>query len=237
MKRSLRAFVSYRHADAFAEGGVSGKNFILNVETALVKAGFADVFVDIGDIQPGENFENRIHKAIGNCDLFVPLIRTEWLAILHTKLARSEPDILLQEIYDAIRLDKEIIPVLVDNAEMPDVLDLPESIQPLHYKNGIEINSDQLSEEIASKFAAASEQIGNIRRLGPKWFWGYPIFASLSWVLSALVPNFVGSMEFGRAWPHLAMSWSGLFIWPIFVLPFTLLALCRSPDSFDRSHY
>jgi hypothetical protein len=224
MKRPLSAFISYRHDDAFAPSSA----FVEKVKSALNKAGFETVFEDFGSIQPGEDFEDRIYRGIANCDLFVPLIGAKWLAILQEKVTRREKDILSREVRDAIRLDKEIIPVLVDGAEMPSQKDLPDAIRALHTKNGVQIASNNSVHQIARKFKPAAAQIAQIRKLGSRWCWGYSTAAIVTWLLGAVLTNAVGWWEFGREpWLGMAQVWSGFFIFPIFVLPFTLIALYR----------
>ena len=224
MKRSLKAFISYRHDDAFAPTKV----FVEKIKSALIKAGFNEIFEDFGSIGVGQDFENLIYRGISGCDLFVPLIGMNWLDILKEKAINHDNDVLVREVRDAIHLDKEILPVLVDGATMPSARDLPKSIRPLHRKNGVPIQSDNSDDEIAPKFDDTVARINHIRKLGAKWLWGYCIVAAIIWFLGSVLTNAVGWWEFGsEPWLGMALAWSGFFVFPVFVLPFTLLALYR----------
>jgi hypothetical protein len=211
-RRPLSAFISYRRNDAFMQAEAAVQTIIEKIQEALNETGFKMVFLDVKLIDGGEDFENRIHAGISGCDLFVPLIGTNWITILTEKQAEEERDILLREIEDALRLDKEILPILIDGATMPAEGKLPESIRRLHRKEARKIASGQSIESIAHEFDPVAERIARIRKLGDAWCRGYSACAIALWLLSAVLTNVVGVWEFhGR-------PWSGLFIWPIFVL-------------------
>ena len=99
------------------------------------------VFFDQDEIEPGDHFPDRIETAIRSAAVVLVVIGPDWLDSLNVRAASEKTDFVQREISIAIerkqnRNDRiEIIPILVDNATMPerDYLhgDLHESISPL----------------------------------------------------------------------------------------------------------
>jgi len=231
MTRPLRAFVSYRRDDSFMRSGETGATdagFVDRLKAALADLGFADVFIDTADIKAGDHFEGRIHRAIANCDVFIPLIGRDWLQLLAARVASGERDVLSREIAAAFRLERDVVPLLIDGAAMPKSHELPAEIAPLADIDGKAISSDASAQGLAGALRASAVEASRVHRLGKGWTIGYTVAAFALWVLCGIVPNVVGVDEFGYdAWLGMAMGWSGLFIWPLFFLPFIMLALYR----------
>lgn len=225
MQRNLRAFISYRRQDTFLHRGVD--EFITKLIASLKQAGFSDVFLDETGIKPGTNFEGRIYQAILDCDLFVAVIGKSWLPILQQRLGTGEKDILVREIRAALKMEKEILTLLVDDADMPPESALPSQISQFHYNNAVQLQSADTVGAISAQIKASTRQIFETRELGARWFWLYLVFACAAWVLCAVVPHVVGIWEFGPSWGGMAQVWSGLYIWPILFLPFVLMATYR----------
>ena len=70
-----------------------------------------------------------IHRAISDCDLVIVLIGRNWLDILRQRMANRERDMVVREIRAALKMDKEIVPLLVDGATMP--LPMPQQLKSL----------------------------------------------------------------------------------------------------------
>jgi hypothetical protein len=229
MTRALRAFVSYRRNDAFMHRSGPGEpEFIAQLSTALRQLGFSDVFVDTAEIKAGDYFEGRIHRAILNCDLFIPLIGSEWMSILETKAREGSPDILERELATAFALEKDVVPLLIDGARMPAANDLPETIRQLAAIDGKTVASNAPVQGLVSALQPPVEEAARVYRLGRAWTLGYVGFTFAIWLLCAIAPNVVGLSEFGYdPWIGMATAWAGMFIWPVFFLPFIFLALHR----------
>lgn len=228
MTRPLRAFISYRRSDTFVlAASATATTFIERLTAALRQLGFSEVFVDTEEPMTGEEFEGRIHRAISNCDLFIPLIGPDWLRLLHEKRRDPEPDILVRELQAALRLDKDIVPLLIDGAVIPRFGDLPETIGELAAIDAETVASDAPVEAIAAKLGHPARAVARIRRLGPRWIKGYALFGLFVWLLCGVVPHVLGWWEFGDAWVGLATGWAGFFIYPFFFMPFVMFALYR----------
>jgi len=202
--------------------------FIEQLRSALESLGFTDIFVDTEGIEAGDLFEDLIHRSIVDCDLFIELIGRDWLRLLNEKMEKGERDILQHELASAIALEKDIVPLLVDGATMPNANDLPETIRQLSSIDAKPIASNSSIEALAAVLRGPVREASRVRRLGGRWTAGYVFFATAVWVFAAIAPNIVGMREFGYdSWMGMATAWSGMFIWPVFFLPLILLALYR----------
>jgi len=226
--RRLHAFICYRRSDAFMLQDQLDKpdfNFLNKLKEALLQAGFEDVFFDTDaqfGIQPSENYEGRLHRAISNSDLFIVLIGNNWLNILREN---RQQDILVRELRAAINQEKQILPILIDGATMPNPKDLPRPIRTFHYKSAISIASSDHLQNIL-KALNNVPRVTYIRKLGRGWLVTYAFISLLMYYLCAIHIHDVGIMEYGKpAWLGMTEMWSAFYIWPVFFLPFVLAAL------------
>jgi hypothetical protein len=241
MSIGLRVFISYRRRDSFmrhAQTGELDTSFIETLKAAFVAAKFEHVFID-KDKQEGilsaEDFESKIHNEITECDLFVELIGKDWASILQQHIAdakadpkKTSPDILVREIRDAIALEKEIVPILVDGAMMPPRGILPKAIHRLTSRNAISTASDTPVDALVPEFVRLQQRILSRRILGQGWRRNYIDAALVAYSICAIFPHVIGMLEYGRtAWIGMALIWSGFFLWPVLFLPLALIALYR----------
>jgi hypothetical protein len=71
-------------------------------------------------------------------------------------------------------------------------------------------------------------RFASFRKLGSRWTGAYVIFALFAYYFCAIQPHIIGIWEFGlQPWSGMAKVWSGFYVWPIFFLPFALVALYR----------
>jgi tetratricopeptide (TPR) repeat protein len=101
------------------------------------------VFKDIDNIDPGDEFVERITAAVESCDVLLALIGPQWLAITNKKGQRrlDDPeDYVRLEIETALTRKIRVIPILVDEAQMPGADELPATLAPLVRRNAVEIN-------------------------------------------------------------------------------------------------
>ncbi len=122
----MKIFVSYRRSDSqdIAARIVDRLN-----ETPGVK----QVFFDVQSIAPGKDFAQSIEASLSACDLCLVLIGDNWRGTEVDGKARFDDpaDFVRQETATALRLSKRVIPVLLNNANMPDTATLPEDSQAL----------------------------------------------------------------------------------------------------------
>ena len=98
-----------------------------------------NVFMDIDTIAPGEDFRVAISKTLTECDVALIIIGPKWLSAMDDSGARrldDVGDVHRTEVTSALtRNDVRVIPVLVGDAMMPRVSDLPDPLQGLIYRN------------------------------------------------------------------------------------------------------
>ena len=159
--------------------------------------------------------------------MFIVLIGKNWLPVYDGRRS-PKSDKVIREIRTALRQDREIIPVLTDDAVLPDPAILPADIRTLSSVAMLSIAHDAPIEDIAARFANVSKRISRSIRLGPAWTRGYTIGAVAAYYFCAVHTHIIGVAEFGlQPWLGMAQAWSGFYVWPMFFLPFTLVALYR----------
>jgi hypothetical protein len=132
---ALRVFISYRREDAPDAAG--------RLYDALVDRFGSGVFMDVDTIEPGLDFGEVIHDAVGSCDVLVVVIGMEWLTATDATGRRrldNPEDFVRIEIEAALKRDVRVIPVLLHGASMPAPDELPDSLAKLARRNALEVD-------------------------------------------------------------------------------------------------
>ena len=116
-------FISYRREDAIAYAGRLYDHLSSHF-------GADNVFMDIGQIAPGEDFVEVLDARIRSSDVVIALIGPAWLSVSNEQGRRLEQadDFVRYELAAALAQGKRLIPVLVGGARMPNVNELPAAI-------------------------------------------------------------------------------------------------------------
>ena len=124
---ALKILLNYRRGDT---AGNAGHLYA----TLAERFGKENVFMDIDKIDPGLNFVEVINDWVGRCDVFIAMIGTQWLDSAYKSGQRrlDDPnDFVRMEIESALeRPDVRLIPVLVQDVDMPSAEQLPEFLPP-----------------------------------------------------------------------------------------------------------
>jgi len=122
----LKVFVNYRHEDA------QGTAWALYMKLEE-RFGTENVFFDNGSLRPGMRWFDEIKSHLAHCGVVIALIGRQWMSSLTTHLQRGGADYVVKEIDLALRGGPRItlVPVLVDNAELPNPRDLPPALRAL----------------------------------------------------------------------------------------------------------
>jgi SIR2-like domain/TIR domain len=124
-EQSLKIFINYRHDDVpFAASAL--------YRELRRSFGQENIFFDEGALRPGMRFpeEIRSHLTKGS-GAFIAMIGSEWASILATRRQRGGLDYVTKEIELALQNNWIVIPVLVENARLPDPAELPPAIRAL----------------------------------------------------------------------------------------------------------
>jgi tetratricopeptide (TPR) repeat protein len=131
-----RIFISYRHQETAWPAR--------QLYEVLVEHFSAErVFKDVDNIEPGDDFVERITSAVASCEVLLALIGRQWLTVTNKKGQRrlDDPeDYVRVEIETALTRRIRVIPILVDDARMPSVEELPPALAPLARRNAVEIS-------------------------------------------------------------------------------------------------
>ena len=130
-----KTFINYRRQDS---AGYAGR-----IHDRL-KREFGDdlLFMDVTKIPLGANFAKYISDEIGKCKHLLVLIGPNWLDIPDNEGNRrldNPNDLVRLEIAAALTRDVPVIPIFLDGAKLPKRHELPEDIQELSMRNGLDV--------------------------------------------------------------------------------------------------
>lgn len=144
-------FISYRRRDT------QGTAREIHRELSRYYGGEKAIFLDEKNIQKGDNIVDIIRDKLGQCDIFLPLIDSNWVKSFIRKEDIDEldegtwqdpNDWVALEIIEALQIEKlEILPVLID-VNMPKSYSLPHRIKAISSRNALELKTDSFYEQI-----------------------------------------------------------------------------------------
>lgn len=126
-------FISYRRSDS--------SGYAHALATRLVQQlGDISVFMDVDSLEPGVDFVETISNSLSSCSIVLALIGKDWVGIQADGRRRidNDSDYVRAEIADALARGIRVIPILIDNAVIPELEDLPTNLKPLVRRQAIE---------------------------------------------------------------------------------------------------
>lgn len=124
-------FINYRRADS---ADVAGRLY----DRLSGHFGKENVFKDVDSIPFGVDFREYIENRISACSAVLVVIGRQWLG---SRL--SDPhDFVRLEIEAALKRQIRVIPVLVQEADLPTEESLPSTLKGLVYRQSLRIRSD-----------------------------------------------------------------------------------------------
>jgi glycerophosphoryl diester phosphodiesterase len=140
-------------------------------EVLVARFGSEAVFKDVDDIEPGEDFVERITEAVAACDFLLALIGPQWLTITDATGARrlDDPeDFVRLELSAALSRGVRVVPILVDGARMPRADELPPDLAAVTRRQAVEISPVGFNtERLLTTLAAAIARNAAARAAGP----------------------------------------------------------------------
>lgn len=125
-----RIFISYRRKDSQSEAG--------RIYDYLVKRfGKGSVFIDVNDILFGIDFRKELDEAVGSCQILMAVLGPTWLNATDEAGDRridSPQDFVRIELESALKRKIPVIPLLVNDAQMPSEAELPDDLKDLAYR-------------------------------------------------------------------------------------------------------
>ena len=153
----LRIFISYRRADAAVYAG----GLAYGLEQRF---GSDNVFRDVSDIEGGDVFSDVIANRVRNSDVVLCLIGKSWTTGGSTEnRLMNENDPVRQELKEALTspAKPKVIPVLLDDTEMPRPEMVPPDLTPLLGRNAVPLRDRswrQDVERLAHKLETVAEE-------------------------------------------------------------------------------
>jgi hypothetical protein len=141
-------FVSYRRDD-------SKHAAARLVDRLLLLFSPDQIFIDVDRIAPGVDFKNILSEKLSSCSVLLAVIGPHWLDSADVRGASrlNDPNDLVRiEIETALERNISVVPVLIDDAQIPPPERLPETLRDLSYRQAIKINHEHFK-EVADEFA------------------------------------------------------------------------------------
>jgi hypothetical protein len=149
-----KIFLSYRRGDS---QDVTGRIYDALVERFSKKC----VFKDVDSIPLGKDFRRVLQQAVKGAGVVIAVIGPRWLTAADAGGRRrlDDPDDFVRlELEMALALGKPVIPITVSHAGMVAADDLPESIRPLAFQNGLPVRPDPDFHNDMTRLIGAVEQ-------------------------------------------------------------------------------
>jgi hypothetical protein len=132
----VRIFLNYRRSD-------SAPRAYRLYDGLVARFGADRVFMDIDDIPPGVDFTQTVETALDDCAVVLALIGSNWLDTtdeIGRRRLDQPGDPVRRELEAALaREGVPVIPVLLEQTEMPAPGELPESLAPLARRNAVQL--------------------------------------------------------------------------------------------------
>jgi hypothetical protein len=102
--------------------------------------GDVSVFMDVDSLEPGVDFVETIRNSLSSCSILLALIGKDWVGLQADGRRRidNDNDYVQAEIAYALDRGIRVIPILIDNAVMPKLEDLPTNLKPIVRRQAIE---------------------------------------------------------------------------------------------------
>ncbi len=137
-------FISYRRDDS---AGHAGRLFDGLVE----RFGEGHVFMDVSDLQPGQDYVAELDRALARADCVLALIGPRWLTATNAAGQRridDAEDFVRREIGAGLAREAVVIPVLVHGAAMPAAAEMPAALAPLARRQAIVLTDQRWERDV-----------------------------------------------------------------------------------------
>jgi len=153
-----KIFINYRRGD---DPGNTGRLFD-QLEDVFPRE---QLFIDVDSIPPGRDFVRVLEEQVAQCDVLIAVIGKGWLDARDEQGVRrlDNPDDFVRiEIESALKLDKVVIPVLVQDARMPRADELPDALKPLARRNAVRLTHERFKAETQALTKAIQQLLDEV---------------------------------------------------------------------------
>lgn len=151
----MKVFISYRREDS---AGHSGRLH----DSLQSHFGADNVFMDLSDIDSGQNFVDVIQGAVRSSDVVLAVIGKEWLTCASggTRRLDMPNDFVRTEIGIALEHGIPVMPVLVRGAVMPPASSLPEPLKRLASHDAHDVSDERWTYDVGRLIDATEKLAG-----------------------------------------------------------------------------
>lgn len=162
----LKVFINYRHAET---PGTAWALFLGLKE----RLGAENVFLDNSSLRGGMRWLDEIKSHVVAAGAFIALIGVNWIQGITDHQQRGEVDWVAQEIDLALRSGPHVtvIPLLVDDALIPETVDLPPALRALSACQAERLRHDSLLDDIqhlADRLTVIRDGLVSAKARGPR---------------------------------------------------------------------
>jgi hypothetical protein len=167
-ERGEKLFLSYRQKKSAADAR-------LLYEGLSKHFGAGNVFFDVETLGAGVEWLRETTEWGASCGVFLIVIGDGWLESIYERGSRDTPDFVVGEVELALSKGSslQLIPVLINGAQMPLARDLPPSIRQMAPMNAVELHYkswprdlEQLIAKIESSLQNEGTGIDNSKAVG-----------------------------------------------------------------------
>ncbi|HEX5707531.1 MAG TPA: TIR domain-containing protein [Pyrinomonadaceae bacterium] len=161
-----KIFISYRRSENAAHAGRLSDKLIEHFGPQVI-------FFDVDSIPPGQDFVEEIEDAFGACKILLVIIGRHWLTCSDARGRRLDApnDYVRLEIATALKRGIKVIPVLVEDADMPGEADLPVEIAALARRQAWKVDDVRWHRDVRALIEKLAEEIPrSVPRPVPKHF-------------------------------------------------------------------
>lgn len=148
-------FISYRRSDS---PDATGRIY----DRLVAEFGKAAVFKDVDSIPLGTDFRGHLNQIIGGCTVVLAIIGPGWADTRNSAGQRrlEDPDDFVRiELEAALARSIPVVPVLVGNATVPGVTQLPATLAQLAFRQSIQVRPDPDFHNDATRLVSALQAI------------------------------------------------------------------------------
>ena len=161
-------FISYRRDD---QAGFAGRL----ADSLGLAFGADNVFRDIEDIRPGDDFVAALQKQFHGIGVMLVMIGPAWLTASRNGVRRLDDpgDFVRMEIQAGLESGKPVIPVLVGGALMPSAADLPPALAGLARRQAVVLSDASWRADVERLVATLRDLLPGIgnRKSETRSFW------------------------------------------------------------------
>jgi hypothetical protein len=136
-------FISYRREDT---GPYAGRLH----DMLVAHFGAPRVFLDFASIGPGQEFRKELERAVSSCECLLAVIGPRWSTIRDENGSLrldSDGDYVRMEIAHALEKGLLVIPVLINDTQLPREESLPDCLRPLIYRNACRLTDSRFHDD------------------------------------------------------------------------------------------